>query len=62
MHLSLIRIENFRLFGEGSDGLVLPLQRGLTALVGENDSGKTAIAHRRRPRPPSCLLSPNTEP
>ncbi len=43
MYLSEIRIENFRLFGEGKDALVLPLNPGLNVLVGENDSGKTAI-------------------
>ena len=43
MDLSSITIENFRVFGQGSDALVLPVRRGLTALVGENDSGKTAI-------------------
>lgn len=43
MYLSSITIENFRVFGQGSDALVLPVRRGLTALVGENDSGKTAI-------------------
>lgn len=43
MYLSLITIENFRVFGQGSKALVLPVRRGLTALVGENDSGKTAI-------------------
>ncbi len=43
MYLSSIKIENFRIFGEGSDALVLSLSSGLTALVGENDSGKTAI-------------------
>jgi putative ATP-dependent endonuclease of OLD family len=43
MHLAEIRIENFRLFGMGDTALVLPFQRGLNVLVGENDSGKTAI-------------------
>jgi len=43
MHLAEIRIENFRLFGAGDCALVLPLQAGLNVLVGENDSGKTAI-------------------
>jgi len=43
MYLSSITIENFRVFGQGSDALVLPMRRGLTALVGKNDSGKTAI-------------------
>lgn len=43
MHLAEIRIENFRLFGAGESALVLPLQSGLNVLVGENDSGKTAI-------------------
>jgi len=43
MYLAEIRIENFRLFGVGSSALVLPFQPGLNVLVGENDSGKTAI-------------------
>lgn len=43
MFLAELRIENFRLFGEGEQALVIPLRPGLTALVGENDSGKTAV-------------------
>jgi len=43
MQLAEIRIENFRLFGVGDCALVLPFQAGLNVLVGENDSGKTAI-------------------
>ena len=43
MCISEIRIENFRCFGEGEDRFVLPLRLGLTALVGENDTGKTAV-------------------
>jgi len=43
MYLSKITIENFRCFGEGSKCLELPLTPGLTALVGENESGKTAV-------------------
>lgn len=43
MFIAELRIENFRLFGEGDKGLFLKLTPGLTALVGENDSGKTAI-------------------
>ncbi len=43
MHLAEIRIENFRLFGAGERALVLPFQAGLNVLVGENDSGKTAV-------------------
>jgi putative ATP-dependent endonuclease of OLD family len=43
MHLAEIRIENFRLFGTGERALVLSFQAGLNVLVGENDSGKTAI-------------------
>lgn len=38
-----MKIENFRLFGSGSTAFVLPLRPGLTALVGENDAGKTAV-------------------
>ncbi len=43
MYIAEIRIENFRLFGAGNKALVLPLSPGLTALVGENDAGKTAV-------------------
>ena len=43
MYISEISIENFRCFGDGDKKLVLPLKAGLTALVGENDTGKTAV-------------------
>lgn len=43
MYISKISIENFRCFDEAPNHFVLPLQPGLTALVGENDSGKTAV-------------------
>lgn len=43
MFISELFIENFRIFGEGENALTLPLKPGLTALVGENDTGKTAI-------------------
>ncbi len=48
MYLSRIIIENFRCFGEGANRFELPLRRGLTALVGENDSGKTAVVDALR--------------
>ena len=43
MFISKIKIENFRLFGSGDHAFVLYLKPGLTALVGENDAGKTAV-------------------
>lgn len=43
MYLSKLIIENFRCFGEGEERFELPMRSGLTALVGENDSGKTAV-------------------
>ena len=43
MFLAELRIENFRMFGEGEYALVVPLRPGLTALVGENDAGKTTV-------------------
>lgn len=43
MFLAELRIENFRLFGENAQAFVLSLKAGLTALVGENDTGKTAV-------------------
>jgi putative ATP-dependent endonuclease of OLD family len=43
MHLSRITIENFRCFGEGDKRFEMDLRPGLTALVGENEAGKTAV-------------------
>lgn len=43
MYLSKLRIENFRAFGESEDALELAFNPGLTAIVGENDTGKTAV-------------------
>ncbi|GLQ82651.1 hypothetical protein GCM10007881_61740 [Mesorhizobium huakuii] len=43
MYIAEIRIENFRLFGSADRAFNLSLNPGLTALVGENDVGKTAI-------------------
>ena len=43
MYIAEITIENFRCFGSGDNKLTLPLRQGLTALVGENDTGKTAV-------------------
>ena len=48
MYLSKITIENFRCFGEGSNRFELSLRPGLTALVGENDAGKSAIVDALR--------------
>ena len=43
MYLSKITIENFRCFGEGANRFEISLRPGLTTLVGENDTGKSAI-------------------
>lgn len=43
MFISHVRINNFRLFGTGQNAFQLSLKPGLTALVGENDAGKTAV-------------------
>jgi putative ATP-dependent endonuclease of OLD family len=43
VYLSTVVIEGFRCFGEEKDRLELSLDRGLTALVGENDAGKSAV-------------------
>ncbi|MGJ4907092.1 ATP-dependent nuclease [Bradyrhizobium sp. HKCCYLS2033] len=48
MYLSLLTIENFRGFGEGANALRLPLNPGITAIVGENDTGKTAVVDALR--------------
>lgn len=43
MHISQITITNFRLFGTEQAAFKISLGPGLTALVGENDTGKTAV-------------------
>ena len=46
MYLSTLKLWNFRKYGEGADGtpgLVIHFHKGVNVLVGENDSGKTAI-------------------
>jgi putative ATP-dependent endonuclease of OLD family len=45
MRLAHLAIENFRIYGPKVDGanLELPIRPGLTLLVGQNDSGKSAI-------------------
>lgn len=43
MFFAELRIENFRMYGEKEEAFVLPLRPGLTALVGENDAGKTVV-------------------
>jgi len=43
MHLCGLRISNFRCFGDGKDNFTLRLKPGLTAIVGQNDAGKTAV-------------------
>jgi len=43
MYIAELRIDNFRCFGEGERKFILSLSAGLTALVGENDTGKTAV-------------------
>lgn len=43
MHLSSLTISNFRCFGDGENSFTLNLKPGLTAIVGENDAGKTSV-------------------
>lgn len=43
MYLSELKIINFRQFGAQNPIFSLRLQKGVTALVGENDAGKTAV-------------------
>lgn len=48
MYISELKVENFRLFGEGENAVLLRFRPGLTAIVGENDSGKTSIVDALR--------------
>jgi len=48
MYLSSLTISNFRCFGDGEDSFTLRLKPGLTAIVGQNDAGKTAVVDALR--------------
>jgi len=48
MHLSRLEIRNFRCFGADPNHFELQVKPGLTALVGENDAGKTAVVDALR--------------
>ncbi len=43
MYLSELKIKNFRQFGAGEPVFSVQFHEGVTALVGENDAGKTAV-------------------
>lgn len=43
MYLTELTVQNFRQFGEGPAELQIKFQPGVTALVGRNDSGKSAV-------------------
>ncbi len=43
MYLSNLTARNFRQFGEGDAALDIAFNSGVTALVGRNDSGKSAV-------------------
>ena len=43
MYISELKVENFRLFGEGENAVLPRLRPGLTASIGEDGSGKTVI-------------------
>jgi putative ATP-dependent endonuclease of OLD family len=43
LYLSNLKLTNFRQFGDADQALSVTFQPGITALVGRNDSGKTAV-------------------
>ena len=43
MFLAQLTAQNFRQFGEGDAALDIMFNSGVTALVGRNDSGKSAV-------------------
>jgi putative ATP-dependent endonuclease of OLD family len=45
LYLHRIYANNFRAFGDGTNGPILnwELNKGLNVLIGENDAGKTSI-------------------
>lgn len=43
MYLSTLKVQNFRQFSQAKHSLDIQFNEGVTALVGENDVGKTAV-------------------
>lgn len=43
MYLSALKVQNFRQFGADPNGLFIEFNKGVTALVGENDAGKSSV-------------------
>jgi putative ATP-dependent endonuclease of the OLD family len=43
MYLSQLTVRSFRQFGDGDAALNIAFNSGVTALVGRNDSGKSAV-------------------
>lgn len=43
MYLSALKVQNFRQFGPDQQGLVIEFNKGVTALVGENDASKSSV-------------------
>jgi putative ATP-dependent endonuclease of OLD family len=43
MYLSALKIQNFRQFGAEPNNLFIEFNKGVTALVGENDAGKSSV-------------------
>jgi putative ATP-dependent endonuclease of OLD family len=43
MYLSALKVQNFRQFGADANSLFIEFNKGVTALVGENDAGKSSV-------------------
>lgn len=43
MYLSALKVQNFRQFGADTNSLLIKFNKGVTALVGENDAGKSSV-------------------
>lgn len=43
MYLSALKVQNFRQFGADANCLFIEFNKGVTALVGENDAGKSSV-------------------
>lgn len=48
MYLSALKVQSFRQFGAEPNGLFIEFNEGVTALVGENDAGKSSVIDAMR--------------
>ena len=62
MYIQKVKLQNFRSFGD--EGICFLFNKGINAVIGENNNGKTALMVHKQPKqgtacpPAACSSSP----